>query len=94
MVEKAIATMTSKGQITVPAEIRKQWGLKPGDQIAFERVDENKGIVRPRRRRSIFESREELMLPSLGKPLTQTDIDAAIAKSIAEKLAAKRARER
>jgi Antidote-toxin recognition MazE, bacterial antitoxin len=28
------ATMTSKGQITLPASVRKFWDLKPGDQIS------------------------------------------------------------
>jgi AbrB family looped-hinge helix DNA binding protein len=36
MADKIIATITSKGQITLPAQHRKAWGLKPGDQIAFD----------------------------------------------------------
>ena len=38
---KARATLTSKGQITVPAQHRKAWGLKPGDQVRFvpERIN-------------------------------------------------------
>lgn len=31
----ATATVTSKGQITLPAMIRKHLNLKPGDQIDF-----------------------------------------------------------
>lgn len=27
--------MTSKGQVTIPKEIREQLGLKPGDQVEF-----------------------------------------------------------
>jgi AbrB family looped-hinge helix DNA binding protein len=30
------AKVTSKGQITVPVEIRKTLGVKPGDKIRFE----------------------------------------------------------
>ncbi|MBS0265815.1 MAG: AbrB/MazE/SpoVT family DNA-binding domain-containing protein [Planctomycetes bacterium] len=30
------ATLTSKGQITIPAAIREKLGLKPGDQIEFD----------------------------------------------------------
>ena len=43
---KHIATVTSKGQITVPLAIRKRLGLKTGDRIEFI----NEGgtiIVRP-----------------------------------------------
>ena len=30
-----IATLTSKGQTTVPREIRERLGLEPGDQLHF-----------------------------------------------------------
>jgi antitoxin PrlF len=29
------ATVTSKGQITLPSELREEFGLKPGDKIEF-----------------------------------------------------------
>ena len=29
------STMTSKGQITLPADLRERWGLKPGDAVEF-----------------------------------------------------------
>jgi antitoxin PrlF len=32
---KNIATVTSKGQVTVPIEVRKRLGLKVGDRLAF-----------------------------------------------------------
>jgi AbrB family looped-hinge helix DNA binding protein len=37
------AKVTSKGQITVPVEIRKSLGIKPGDHLRFER---QKGGIR------------------------------------------------
>ena len=85
MATKSMATLTSKGQITVPVEIRQQWNLKAGDQISFEGVEADKGTIRPRRRRSIFERLDELQLPSLGRPLTQEDIDESIAGEMQEK---------
>jgi antitoxin PrlF len=30
-----IATVTSKGQVTVPIEVRNRMGLKEGDRLAF-----------------------------------------------------------
>lgn len=30
------STLTSKGQTTIPIEIRERLGLKPGDRIAYE----------------------------------------------------------
>jgi len=31
--------MTQRGQITVPTEVRKKFGLKPGDVLCFFEVD-------------------------------------------------------
>ena len=30
------ATVTSKGQITIPVEVRRQLGLQPGSRLTFE----------------------------------------------------------
>jgi AbrB family looped-hinge helix DNA binding protein len=85
MPEKMQATMTSKGQITLPAALRKHWGLKAGDQLVFDPPGKTEGRFEPRRKRSIFERLDELKLPSLGRPLTQEDIDEAIGEAIMEK---------
>ena len=29
------STLTSKGQVTIPTDVRRLLGLKPGDQVAF-----------------------------------------------------------
>ena len=31
--------MTARGQITVPTEVRKRFGLKPGDTLCFLEID-------------------------------------------------------
>lgn len=31
--------VTTKGQVTIPKEIREALGIEPGDEIAFEEVD-------------------------------------------------------
>jgi len=85
MADKILATITSKGQITLPAHHRKAWGLKPGDQIAFDPPEGNSVRIEPRKKRSVFERIDELKLPSLGRPLTQEDIDNAIAEAMVEK---------
>jgi AbrB family looped-hinge helix DNA binding protein len=47
------ATITSKGQITVPREIRRVRGVRSGDKLLFE--SDGKGIrVRPVRSKSVF----------------------------------------
>jgi AbrB family looped-hinge helix DNA binding protein len=34
---KYSSTMTSKGTVTIPAELRAELGLHPGEQVTFER---------------------------------------------------------
>jgi antitoxin PrlF len=34
-----LATITQKGQATIPSEVRKVLGLEPGDKIGFEISD-------------------------------------------------------
>ena len=50
------AKITSKGQITIPKEVRDRLGLKPGDSLEFA-FDGDRLDVRPRKRRSIMELR-------------------------------------
>ena len=40
------AKITSKGQITIPVEIRKSLGVKPGDHLRFERKEGGIRVVR------------------------------------------------
>jgi AbrB family looped-hinge helix DNA binding protein len=44
--KEIISTVTSKGQITIPAEIREYLGIKTNDKIAF--VIDQEGTVRLR----------------------------------------------
>jgi len=48
------ARINSKGQITVPREIRTLLGVRPGDWLVFE-SDGTRTEVRPTRTRSPFE---------------------------------------
>ena len=41
------ATITSKGQITVPREVRRDMNLSPGDRIEFVRMDDGHYAVVP-----------------------------------------------
>jgi antitoxin PrlF len=40
------AKITSKGQITVPVEIRRTLGVKPGDKVRFEQQEGGIRVVR------------------------------------------------
>ncbi|MGA2019912.1 MAG: AbrB/MazE/SpoVT family DNA-binding domain-containing protein [Candidatus Sulfotelmatobacter sp.] len=43
---KNSSTISSKGQITVPQEIRKRLGLEVGDRVEFV-VEEGRTVMRP-----------------------------------------------
>jgi antitoxin PrlF len=47
-------SMTSKGQVTIPATVRRALGLKPRDKVVFE-VDPEAGIAVLRRVGSIVD---------------------------------------
>jgi AbrB family looped-hinge helix DNA binding protein len=63
---KKQARITSKGQITVPHEIRRALGVRPGDKLLFEK-DENGVRVRPVRTRSPFEKYRGIGSPGIGR---------------------------
>jgi antitoxin PrlF len=44
--KEIISTVTSKGQVTIPAEIRKYLGITTNDKISF--VIDDEGVVRLR----------------------------------------------
>jgi antitoxin PrlF len=44
--KEIISTVTSKGQVTIPAEVRNYLGIKTNDKIAF--VIDSEGVVRIR----------------------------------------------
>jgi len=46
IMKEIISTITSKGQVTLPAEVRKYLGIKTNDKIAF--VIDAEGTVRIR----------------------------------------------
>jgi AbrB family looped-hinge helix DNA binding protein len=44
-------TMTIKGQVTVPREIRDRLGLQAGDRMAFTMLSDGTVVMRPKTRR-------------------------------------------
>jgi len=59
------ATITSKGQITVPVEVRKMLGVRAGDKLIFEN-DETGIRVRPVRSQSTFSKYRGIGNPGIG----------------------------
>jgi AbrB family looped-hinge helix DNA binding protein len=75
------ATMTSKGQITIPVKVRKALGLKPGVRIDFYEVEDGEYAFRPKNR-SIMEL--EGCIPKLDHIITIEEMNEAIYDRAAE----------
>jgi AbrB family looped-hinge helix DNA binding protein len=75
------ATVTSKGQITLPKDVRQELGLKAGDKVEFEKVD-GRYVLRPRNR-SILELAGILHQPGM-KAMTIEEMDEALGQALAE----------
>jgi antitoxin PrlF len=59
------ARITSKGQITVPREVRRVLGVRAGDRLLFE--SDGKGVrVRPVRSKSAFSKYRGIGNPGIG----------------------------
>jgi AbrB family looped-hinge helix DNA binding protein len=76
----AAATLTEKGQIVIPAEIRAKHGLTPGTQVEF--VDEG-GVIRLVVRRRVTPTDPAagyglVKLKAKGKPRCLAEFDAAV----------------
>ncbi|MGH8461085.1 MAG: AbrB/MazE/SpoVT family DNA-binding domain-containing protein [Stenotrophobium sp.] len=44
------ATVTSKGQITIPADVRKALGLTTGERVVFTRLEDGTTLMRSKTR--------------------------------------------
>ena len=44
------ATVSTKGQITIPADIRRALGLTAGERVVFTRLDDGTTLLRAKRR--------------------------------------------
>lgn len=74
------STVTTKGQTTLPKDVRKALGLKPGDKLRYILLD---GEVRILRARPILELHGALKRPG-QEPVTLDEMDEAIAAGAAD----------
>jgi antitoxin PrlF len=59
------AKITSKGQITVPIEVRRILGVRSGDRLLFE--SDSSGVhIRPVRSQRVFEKYRGIGTPDVG----------------------------
>ena len=72
------STVTSKGQVTIPKEIRDQMGLKPGDRIDF--VRDRSGRISLKAINTDFRSLRGIIKSPFNRPITLKEMDEAIAR--------------
>ncbi len=75
------STITSKGQTTIPVEVRKRLQLKAGDKVRFFIEEDGKAVIVPlkssvRRLKGMLKS---------DKNFTDEEIKTAIGKHVAQK---------
>ncbi len=63
---KRQARLTSKGQITIPRDIRRALGVRPGDRLLFEEAG-TEVRVRPVRIKSPFGKYQGIGTPGIGR---------------------------
>lgn len=81
MVRSRLTTVTSKGQVTIPAEVRRYLGIEPHNKVSFVIED---GSVRLQRHGSVIE-RTAGILHRPGQPgLSAAEIQRAAEEEIAD----------
>ncbi|MBI1251391.1 MAG: AbrB/MazE/SpoVT family DNA-binding domain-containing protein [Alphaproteobacteria bacterium] len=71
------ATITSKGQLTLPKPVRDAMGVGPGDRVEFVRMEDGNFAVLPATH-SVKSLKGLLRAPK--KPVSLADMDKAIAR--------------
>ncbi len=78
----AYTTMTSKGQLTIPKDVRDELALKPGTKF-YVTVRNGEVLALPKNRR-ISDLAGVLGKPRTGAGATLSDLDEAIGRAVAE----------
>ncbi len=78
----AFATMTSKGQLTIPKQVRDELGLKTGTRFHVT-VRGREVIVRPKNGK-LADLAGMLGRPPGGRSLTVEEMDEAVGEAVAE----------
>jgi AbrB family looped-hinge helix DNA binding protein len=78
----ASATITSKGQITIPVQVRTALGVDTGDRIDFVETEKGKFVIVPINR-SVRELKGILRVKG-RKPVSIEEMNRAIARRASE----------
>lgn len=82
----AITRLTSSGQLTMPAAVRRELGVSAGDSVLWTKDAAGNTVVRPMRY-----TLEQLdgILPAIDHPSAETDFEDMIAEAFEDSVDAK-----
>jgi AbrB family looped-hinge helix DNA binding protein len=75
-----LATITKKGQVTIPAEVRRHLGIKKGSKVAFVMNGDEVWLVT---KGSVVEHTAEMMKGN-GRPLAAEELREVAEEAVAE----------
>lgn len=90
----ATATLTSKGQITIPRDVRRELGLRTGDRVEFAKERDGKFAVRRGEARKSAVGSLRKFLPEGFKPVSVEQMKRAVLAHAAADFARTRGRVR
>ena len=80
-----VALLTSKGQVTIPKEVRKALNLKPSEKVIVI-VEGNQAVIKPLRG-NILDIGGSVKTPEKGKPVDFHRVREEVKRRIARKAA-------
>ena len=82
-----ISVLTSKGQMTIPKEVRKALNLKPSEKVIIV-VEGNQAIIKPLKG-DLLDLGGSVKIPNKEKPIDFKKVREEVKKRVAKKIAAK-----
>lgn len=79
------AKVTSKGQVTLPKQLRTKLAIRSGDRLEFEMDKPDRISVRKKRAPGSSAGCGRRFIRRKGKAVTAEDMDAGIRKAISQK---------
>lgn len=80
-----IAILTSKGQMTIPKEVRKALNLKPSEKVIIV-VEGNQAVIKPLRG-NILDIGGSIRIADKGKPIDFKKVREEVKKRVAKRVA-------
>jgi antitoxin PrlF len=80
----AESKLTTQGQVSVPAEVRRRLGVVPGESLEWEERESGEIVVRRADRMTFAEIRKKFAHLRPARPATIPEMDEAVEKAVAQ----------